>query len=84
MSLQPYLILHLSCIFEVSQHQSVANQQLLKSGNSLYKMANGSVPGLFFLALQRKTVKGLAMQTRSYQEYIIEMRVFNFLMPYQK
>ena len=46
-SLQPYIILHHSYIFEVSQHQSVANQQSLKSGDSLHKMANGSLPHPF-------------------------------------
>ena len=46
-SLQPYIILHHSHIFEVSQHQSVANQQSPKFGDSLYKMANGSLPHPF-------------------------------------
>ena len=37
-----------SSVFEGGQHQSVANQQLPKSGDSLHKTCNGSTPDPYF------------------------------------
>ena len=51
-------------VFEGCQHQSVANQQSPKSGDSLHKMGNGSTPNPFFLAHISKKKSGLA--TRDY------------------
>ena len=48
-------------IFEGCQHQSVANQQSPKSGNSLHKTDNGSTPEPFSLpTYQRKKRSGHA------------------------
>ena len=60
--------------FEVSQHQSAANQQSPKCGDSLHKtangLANGSVPDPF--PPQRKTEKsGLA--TRDYKDIDLDL-----------
>ena len=51
---------HPMSVFEGCQHQSVANQQSPKSGDSLHKMGNGSTPDFSSPTYQRKKQSGHA------------------------
>ena len=67
------------CLLEVCHHQSVANQQLPISGDSLHKMANSSTPDFLFPHPHTKGNKKVVWPHKAKVSYLFSLSLPNTL-----